>query len=125
MNESKEVSVPLAQHFKLSLQHVPKSDKEIKEMSLVPYANAVGSVIYTLVCTRPDIAHSVSVASRYMGNPGKYHWEALKCILRYLKGSSRIRIKYQKVNGSGDDCLIEYVDSDYAANLDTGKSQTG
>lgn len=96
MHEAKEVSVPLAQHFELSEHQRPKIDRQIKEMSVVPYANAIGSVMYTMVCIRPDLANSISVTSRYMGNSGRYHWEALKYILRYLKGSSRIGILYQK-----------------------------
>ncbi|XP_070029435.1 secreted RxLR effector protein 161-like [Nicotiana sylvestris] len=44
-------------------------------MSKVLYASAVGSLIYAMVCTRPDIAHAVGVVSRYMSDPGKEHWE--------------------------------------------------
>lgn len=42
-------------------------------MSRVPYASAVGSLMYAMICTRPDISHAVSVVSRYMENPGKEH----------------------------------------------------
>ena len=47
-------------------------------MALVPYTSAVDSLMYAMVCTRPDIAHAVGVVSRYMANPGKDHWEAVK-----------------------------------------------
>jgi hypothetical protein len=47
-------------------------------MSKVPYASAIGSLMYAMVCTRPDIAHAVGVVSRYMSNPGKQHWETVK-----------------------------------------------
>ena len=61
-------------------------------MSKVPYASAIGSLMYAMVCTRPDIARAVGVVSRFMSRfmsrPGKQHWEAVKWILRYLKGSS-------------------------------------
>jgi len=43
-------------------------------MSRVPYASAVVSLMYAMVCTRPDLAHAVSVVSRFMGEPGKEHW---------------------------------------------------
>eukprot|EP00253_Pinus_taeda_P017667 PITA_17667 len=52
-------------------------------MSKVQYASAVGSLMYAMVCTRPDIAHAVGVVSRYMNNPGKEHWMAVKWILRW------------------------------------------
>ena len=57
-------------------------------MSKVPYALAVRSLMYATVCTRPDIAHVVGVVSKYMNNPGKEHWMAVKWILRYLKGTT-------------------------------------
>ncbi|PHU03459.1 Indole-3-acetaldehyde oxidase [Capsicum chinense] len=57
-------------------------------MALVPYASAVGSRMYAIVCTKPDIAYVVGVVSRYMENPGKEHWEAVKWFLRYLRGTS-------------------------------------
>ena len=46
-------------------------------MSKVPYASAVGSLMYAMVCTRPDIAHAVGVVSGYMNNIGKKHWMAV------------------------------------------------
>ena len=54
----------------------------------MPYASVIGSLMYAMVCTRLDIAHVVGVVSRLMSRPGKQHWEAVKWILRYLKGSS-------------------------------------
>ena len=57
-------------------------------MSKVPYASSVGSLMYAMVCIRPDIAHVVGVVSRYMNNPGKEHWMAVKWILRYLRGTT-------------------------------------
>ena len=54
----------------------------------MPYASVIGSLMYAMVCTRLDIAHVVGVVSKFMSRPGKQHWEAVKWILRYLKGSS-------------------------------------
>lgn len=94
-------------------------------MSKIPYASVVGSIMYTMVCTRPDISHAISVASRYMGDPGLRHWEALKWILRYLKGTSNLGIKFEADTDSGSDVLKGFVDSDFGANLDNRRSQTG
>jgi len=47
-------------------------------MSNIPYSSAVGSLMYDMVCTRPDLSPAVSVVSRYMHNPGNDHWEAVK-----------------------------------------------
>ncbi|RVW94385.1 Retrovirus-related Pol polyprotein from transposon TNT 1-94 [Vitis vinifera] len=87
MNEAKPVSTPLGSHFKLSKEQSLKTEEERDHMSKVPYASAIGSLMYAMVCTRPDIAHAVGVVSRFMSKPGKQHWEAVKWILRYLKGS--------------------------------------
>ena len=88
VNDAKPRTTPLANHFKLSKEQSPKTAEERDHMTLVPYASAVGSLIYAMVYTRPDIAHAVGVVSRYMANPGKKHWEAVKWLLRYLRGTS-------------------------------------
>lgn len=54
-------------------------------MTRVPYASAVGSVMYGMVCNMPDLAYAMSMVSRFMANPRMTHWEALKWILRYLR----------------------------------------
>ncbi|GKD36584.1 hypothetical protein Tco_1252093 [Tanacetum coccineum] len=57
------------------------------KMSRVPYASAVESLMFTMICTRPDIAHALGLVSRYMAKPGREHWEAMKRTLRYIKGT--------------------------------------
>ena len=90
MSKAKAVCSPLASHFKLSSVQCPKSEADKEDMKKVPYASAVGSLMYAMVCTRPDIAHAVGVVSRYLSNPSKEHWSAVKWILRYLRGTSRL-----------------------------------
>ena len=72
---------PLGVHFRLSKEQSPKTEEERAYMAKVPYALAIGSLMYVMVCTRPDIAQAVGAVSRYMNNPGKLHWEAVKWIL--------------------------------------------
>ena len=69
MQDEKLVSTPLANHFKLTKEMCPKTQKEENNMSKVPYALVVGSLMYAMVCTRPDIAHVVGVISRYTSHP--------------------------------------------------------
>ena len=71
MNEAKPVSTPLGSHFKLSKEQSPKIEEERDHMSKVPYASAIDSLMYVMVCTRPDIAHAVGVVNRFMSRPGK------------------------------------------------------
>ncbi|KAF2301408.1 hypothetical protein GH714_023842 [Hevea brasiliensis] len=71
MNNAKPVTVLFVPHFKLSKDMLPKTDEEMEHISSVPYSSVVGSIMYALVCTRPDISHAVSVMSRYMACPEK------------------------------------------------------
>jgi len=71
MKNSKPISTPLAAHFKLSLQQNPLMEKEMEEMKSIPYASALRSLMYSMACIRPDIAHVVGVVSRFLANHGK------------------------------------------------------
>ena len=71
MNKENHVNVPLASHFKLSSSLCPSGVEEKDYMYCVPYANAVGCLMYAMVCTRLDISHVVGVVSKYMENIGK------------------------------------------------------
>jgi len=64
MQNEKLVSTPFYIHFKLSKEMCPKTQEDVDYISKVPYASAVGSLMYAMVCTRPDIAHAVGVVSR-------------------------------------------------------------
>nr|GEW89912.1 retrovirus-related Pol polyprotein from transposon TNT 1-94 [Tanacetum cinerariifolium]GEW89915.1 retrovirus-related Pol polyprotein from transposon TNT 1-94 [Tanacetum cinerariifolium] len=86
-------------------------------ISKVPYANAVRSLMYLMVCMRPDIAYAVSVVSRYLANSGKNNWEAMKWILKYLWGTANVGLVYGTNCGNNVD-VTGFVDSDYAKNPD-------
>ena len=73
MNEAKSVSTPLGSHFKLSEEQSPKTEEEMDHMSKMPYASAISSLMYTMVCTRPDIAYVMGVVSRFISRPRKQH----------------------------------------------------
>ena len=92
MEKAKVVSTPLATHFKLSSKRSLSNEAEKLDMQWVPYASAVASLMYAMVCTRPDIAHVVGTVSRFLSNPGREHWNAVKWILRYLHGTVDMRL---------------------------------
>ena len=121
MDKAKPVSSPLAGNMKLSSDQCPRSEKEKAEMKNVPYASAVGSLMYAMVCTRPDIAFVVGVVSRFMSNPGKEHWAAVKWILKYLKGTSRVCLCF----GSGKPELDGFTDADMSCDVDSSRSTSG
>ncbi|KAK4409816.1 Retrovirus-related Pol polyprotein from transposon TNT 1-94 [Sesamum angolense] len=115
-------AVPLAAHFQLCKEQSPKNESETEQMKNIPYSNAIGSVMYLMVSTRPDIAYAVSCLSRYMSNAGLPHWEALKWLLRYLNGSVSAGIKFSKHTDGVS--LVGYVDSNYANDRDSRRSTT-
>jgi hypothetical protein len=69
---------------------------EKEHMSHIPYSNAVGNLMYDMICSRPDLAHVVSMVSRFTHNPGREHWNTVKWILRYLKGTSHFGLMLNK-----------------------------
>ena len=120
MHDSKSVSVPLGNHFILSKDKSPANKEEEEYMNRIPYSNAIGSVMYLMVCTRPDLAYVVSTLSRFMTNPGPYHWEAVKWLLKYLRGTYNVGLIYRHKSNSVR--LKGFTDSDYAGDRDNRKS---
>jgi hypothetical protein len=126
MHGSKPVKVPIPIGVKLSTDQCPKTQEEEEDMSHVPYASAVGSLMYAMVCTRPDIAHAVGVLSRYMSKPGKEHWTTVKRVFRYLRGTTSYGLCYQ--GRPGLDRVVDihgFVDADWAGDLDRRRSTSG
>ena len=121
MTDAKARSTPMGSQLKLSKKQSPKTDEDKEEMAKIPYASAVGSLMYAMVCTRPDIAHAVGVVSRFMSNPGKEHWEGVKWLLRYLKGTSKVTLCFRRKKV----VLEGFADADLGGCADSGKSTTG
>ena len=90
-------------------------------MRQVPYASTVGSLMYAMLCTRPNICYSVGMVSQYQSNSGPKHWQAVKHILKYLR---RMR-DYILVYRCEDLIPIAYTDSDFQSYLDFKKSTSG
>ena len=84
----------------------------------MPYASAVGSLMYAMVCTRPDIAHVVGVVIRFLSNPSKEHWTAVKWILRYLRGTSKTCLCF----GTNKLVLVGCIDAYMVEDVDSKKS---
>lgn len=113
MKEAKPISTP------------ETTDKEIIDTALLtpeyPFKELVGSLLYMVTCTRPDIAHAVSMASR-TGQPTMAHWNRLKRILRYLRGTTDLGITFTREKTPR---LIGYSDADYAEDVPTRHSTSG
>lgn len=121
MQSAKTVGTPLGSHFRLFQGQSPETDAELEYMAKVPYASAIGSLMYAAVCTRPDISHAVGVVSRFASNPGRQHWEAVKWIFRYLRRTTDLPLCF----GRSKLIVQGFVDSDFAGDQDTRRSTTG
>src|SRR6266436_917544 len=109
------------------------TNDEVREARSYPYLQVIGSVMYAMLGTRPDIAYAVSTLSRFASRPGMSHVRALKHLLRYLKGSADFGITYSCDGGSlmgceltiDDNDVYGFTDSDYAMDPDTRRSVSG
>ncbi|KAL0292701.1 UNVERIFIED_CONTAM: Retrovirus-related Pol polyprotein from transposon TNT 1-94 [Sesamum radiatum] len=120
-NTQKRGVLPMRHGIKLSKKQSPKTDEELKRMSDIPYASAVGSIQYAVQCTRPDVAYALSVTSRYQACAGEAHWSAVKSILKYLRMTKDMFLIY----GSGKLILEGYSDASFQSDDDDAKSQSG
>lgn len=121
MQNSKKGLLPFRHRVHLSKEQCPKTPHEIEDMRRIPYASAVGSLMYAMLCTGPDICHAVGIVSRYQSNPRLDHWTTVKIILKYLW---RTR-DYMLVYGCKDLFLTGYTDSDFQTDKDSRKSTSG
>lgn len=86
------------------------------------FRQAVGSLMYCMLLTRPDLAYPVSEVSRFVEKPTQEHWNALKRIFKYLRGSSNCVLKYAR----GTEVSLQgYCDADFASDPIKRRSQTG
>ena len=95
-------------NVRLTTTQSPSTMAEFAQMHDIPYREAVGSLIYAALGTRPDIAFAIQTVSRFSTKPGPAHWEAVKRIFRYLKGTSELWLSYGMKNGK----LTGYTDAD-------------
>ena len=87
------------------------------------YREAVGCLIYAMICTRPDICWIITKLSQYLSKPLEAHWVAVKHVLRYLKCTLDYELCYRKC--ADGLTLIGYSDADWASSADDRRSITG
>ncbi|KAI5341865.1 hypothetical protein L3X38_009740 [Prunus dulcis] len=91
-------------------------------MSSIPYASAIGSLMYAMLCTRPDISYAVSITSRYQSNSGSEYWSGVKTVLKYLRRTNDMFLVY----GGNPELLVEgYTHSNFEFNVNDRKSTSG
>ena len=122
MQDSKRGFLPMTHGTTLSKTQCPQTQDERDRMSRIPYASAIGSIMYAMLCTRPDVACALSVTSRYQSDPGESHWTAVKNILKYLR---RTRDMFLIYGGEEELVVNGYTDSGFQSDKDDFRSQSG
>jgi hypothetical protein len=85
MQDSKKGFLPMSHNITLSKKQCPLDPDEQEKMRAIPYALTIGSVMYAMICTCPDVSYTLSAMSRYQSNYGDSHWTIVKNILKYLR----------------------------------------
>lgn len=88
----------------------------------VPYLSAIGALLYLACHTRPDIAFAVNLLARYSSSPTRRHWNGVKHIFRYLRGTMDMGLYYPHTPEAD---LVGYADAGYLSDPHNGRSQTG
>ncbi|KAJ9544970.1 hypothetical protein OSB04_024677 [Centaurea solstitialis] len=123
MDESKKGFIPMQHAIVLSKAECPVSIQDQDKMKSIPYASAIESIMYAMLCTRPDVAYSVSVTSRYQQNLCEAHWVAVKNILKYLRRTKEMILVF---GGSEDEISVTgYIDASFQTDTDDFRSQSG
>ncbi|GKB80021.1 hypothetical protein Tco_0946916 [Tanacetum coccineum] len=94
MENSKHGTIPMQEKLKLSKSQGASTPSEKQRMQNIPYASAIGSIMYAVRCTRPDVAFAQNMTSRFQQNPGEEHWTAVKNILKYLRNTKNMFLVY-------------------------------
>ena len=84
---SKLMNTPIAHNYKISKAICPHTPEENEEIQNVSYLSAIESLMDAMLCTRPNISQTVGLLARYSSDPGKQHWQCIKRVFRYLKGT--------------------------------------
>ena len=121
MQNSKKGLVPFRHGIPLSNDQRPKTLEEENMIRQVPYASAMGSLMYVMLCTKLDICYSVGIVNRYQSNPRPKHWQAVKHILKYLRRTRDYILVYWCENL----IPIGYIDLNFQSDLDFRKSTPG
>nr|GFA48716.1 hypothetical protein [Tanacetum cinerariifolium] len=116
--------IPMQEKLKLSKSQGASTPAELKRMQNVPYASAVGSIMYDVRCTRPDVAFAQNVTSRFQQNPGDIQWTTVKNILKCLRNTKDVFLVY-KGDLKRELRVSCYTDAGYLTDADDLKSQTG
>jgi hypothetical protein len=122
MHACNPTPAPIVKGDKCGSFQSPRNQYEIDQMKSVPYALGVRSLMYTQVCTRPDLAFVIGMLGIYQKNLGISHQNGIKKALRYIQGTKSIMLTYERSDSLE---IVDYSDSDFTGCLDTDRSTSG
>jgi hypothetical protein len=112
LTDMKRIYTPMDPSARYSTQQSPSSVNQVGRMKGIPYSEAIGSVLWPTVVSRPDTAFAVGVLSQFMQNPGQAHWEGVKRVIGYLNTTKDLWLTF----GGNKRTLLEgYCDADWAS----------
>ena len=112
MVQARLVLMPMELGVQFSVDQCLLSTNQVARMRGVPYIQAIGSVLWPIVVSRPDAAYVVGVMSQFMQNPGPAHWEGLKRIINYLGSTKDLWLTF----GGQKGMMVEgFCDADWAS----------
>ena len=114
------LSTPIDPNALLSKDQSPSTPRQFDDMRNVPYREAVGSLMYAAIGTRPDITFAITALSQYLQNPGRPHWEQAKHTIRYLKGTRDWKLKFGPTGG-----VEGFTDANWGNDVDDRHSICG
>jgi Reverse transcriptase (RNA-dependent DNA polymerase)/gag-polypeptide of LTR copia-type/GAG-pre-integrase domain len=112
LTNTKRVHTPMDPNVHYSTQQSPSSISQVGRMKGIPYAEAIGSILWPTVVSRPDTAFAVGILSQFMQNPGQAHWEAVKRVVSYLDTTKDMWLTF---GGNKNGLLEGYCDADWAS----------
>jgi hypothetical protein len=119
MSDANPTRTPLNPGLRLQVEE--PDDPEV--YAHIPYREAIGSIMYAMTSTRPDIAFAVGLVSRYLNKPRVSHWKAVRQILAYIKGTLDVGLVFGGHQASEQ--MVGYSDADWGNDLDTRRSVSG
>ncbi|GJS73480.1 hypothetical protein Tco_0706321 [Tanacetum coccineum] len=123
MDNSKHGYILMQERLDLNKTQGASTHEEVKRMKNVPYALAIGSIMYAVRCTRPYVAFTQNITIHFQQNPGEPHWTVVKTILKYLRNTKDMFLVY----GGNPEAELRvdcYCDAGFETNRDDIKSQT-
>jgi hypothetical protein len=119
MQDSKKGFLLMSHSITLSKKQCPSKLDEQERMRLIPYASAIGSIMYVMLCTHSDVSYALSAMRRYQSNYGDAHWTIVKNILKYLRRTKEVYLMF----GGEEELIVKgYNDANFQTNVDDSKS---